>query len=236
MRSSYDRPRNEAPARRLRRAALGWILFVAAPLGALASGAPEPSVDKLLASIQKRYESVRDIRASFEQEARVASIDKTERSSGQVAIQRPGRMRWEYSAPDRRIVALDGEAIRMYLLDEQQLQIAPLQPGAFPPTALEFLLGSGDLVRSFNAEALHEDGREELGLRLRPKEDASFEYIDLWVARDGYQLRESVVLDLFGNRTSVRFRDVSENAGIDAATFKVQVPEGTETIDLRTGR
>jgi outer membrane lipoprotein-sorting protein len=124
----------------------------------------------------------------------------------------------------------------MYLPEEGQLQIAPLEPGAFPPTALEFLLGSGDLAKSFSAEPLREEGRADLGLRLKPKQDASFEHIDLWVARDGYQLRESVVVDLFGNRTSVRFSDVKENAGISAETFNVEVPEGTETIDLRTGR
>jgi outer membrane lipoprotein carrier protein len=230
VRSSSDRPRIEAPS------ALRALLLVAAALVTLGNGAAEPSVDKLLAAIQKRYESVKDIRASFEQEAKVASIGKTEKSSGQVAIQRPGRMRWEYSAPDRRIVALDGEVIRMYLPEEGQLQIAPLEPGAFPPTALEFLLGSGDLAKSFSAEPLREEGRADLGLRLKPKQDASFEHIDLWVARDGYQLRESVVVDLFGNRTSVRFSDVKENAGISAETFNVEVPEGTETIDLRTGR
>jgi outer membrane lipoprotein-sorting protein len=146
-----------------------------AAVASLGNGAAEPSVDQLLGSIQKRYEAVKDIRASFEQEARVASIGKTEKSSGEVAIQRPGRMRWQYSAPDRRIVALDGEVIRMYLPDEGQLQIAPLQPGAFPPTALEFLLGSGDLAKSFTAEPLREEGREDLGLRLKPKQDASFE-------------------------------------------------------------
>jgi outer membrane lipoprotein carrier protein len=224
---------NEARAPRHRRPLRG--LLVVAALAALGSGTPQPSIDELLVKIQKRYESVRDIRARFEQEARVASIGKTERSNGEVAIQRPGRMRWEYSAPDRRIVALDGEVIRMYLPDEKQLQIAPLQPGAFPPTALEFLLGSGDLTRSFKAEPLSEEGRTDVGVRLRPKEDASFEFIDLWVARDGYQIRESVVVDLFGNRTAVRFSDVAENAGIDAGTFTVDVPEGTETIDLRSG-
>jgi outer membrane lipoprotein carrier protein len=217
-------------------APLRAILLVAAALGTLGNGATEPSVDKLLGAIQKRYESVKDIRASFQQEARVASLGKTETSSGQVAIQRPGRMRWEYTAPDRRIVALDGQVIRMYLPDEGQLQIAPLEPGAFPPTALEFLLGSGDLGRSFDAQPLREEGREDLGLRLKPKQDASFEHIDLWVARDGYQLRESVVVDLFGNRTAVRFSDVKENAGISAETFQVEVPAGTETIDLRTDR
>src|SRR5262245_37301318 len=63
------------------RALLGGLLLVAAPLTTLANGAAEPSVDTLLGSIQKRYEAVKDIRAVFEQEARVASIGKTEKSS-----------------------------------------------------------------------------------------------------------------------------------------------------------
>ncbi len=199
----------------------------------LGNGAPDPV---LIDSVQDRYAEVKDLTAAFEQTAQIASIGKTESSKGQVKILRPGRMRWEYTAPEERVIALDGTTIRMYLPEDEQLQIAPLDAGSFPPTALDFLLGSGDLRSSFEGEELEPNARGERGLRLRPRRDASFEFLEIWVDPTSLQLRESIVLDLFGNRTAVRFDAMRENEGIEASAFEVQVPEGTDVIDLREDR
>jgi outer membrane lipoprotein-sorting protein len=68
---------------------------------------------------------------------------------------------------------------------------------------------------------------------LKPKGDASFESLVLWLDPRTLQLRESVVVDLFGNRTRVRFEGISENAGVPASTFDLPAPPGAEVIDLR---
>ena len=73
----------------------------------------------------------------------------------------------------------------------------------------------------------------ELGLRLDPRQESSFEFIELWVNRETYQLRESVLVDLFKNRTIIRFASIEENVGVDDSSFDISVPEGTEIIDLR---
>ena len=201
---------------------------------ALASeGPPEPTVEQILDAVQARYDKIRDLRASFRQDAWVASIGREDRSTGEVSILRPGRMRWEYAAPDARVIALDGDTIRLYVPEDEQLQIAALTPGNFPPTALDFLLGDGRLHRTFAAEPIAESREGEIGVRLRPRDGAGFDHLDLWVAAETYQLRESVVVDLFGNRTSVRFSGIIENSGLDVGAFELRVPEGTETIDLR---
>jgi len=209
---------------------LGLCIVGAALLG---NGEAPTAATKLVDAVQRRYEAVQDIAAKFEQEAVVASIGKTERSSGSVTIKRPGRMRWEYRSPEERIIALDGDTIRMYLPEDQQLQVASLDAGVFPPTALDFLLGEGKLDQSFEAKELEANGRSELGLRLEPRTDQSFDYLEIWVSPEEHQLRESVVVDLFGNRTSVRFSEMAENQGVEDAAFKVDVPAGTDVIDLR---
>jgi outer membrane lipoprotein-sorting protein len=42
-----------------------------------------------------------------------------------------------------------------------------------------------------------------------------------------------VLVDLFGNRTVLRFSELVENAGVEDAAFEIQVPKDTEVIDLR---
>jgi outer membrane lipoprotein carrier protein len=213
-----------------------------APVNAPASEPKRAATgDQLIADVQKRYERVRDLRASFEQEANVASLGRTDLSSGTVTVKRPGRMRWEYAKPEARVLTIDGETVKMYTPGEKQLQIAPLSPESFSPTALSFLLGDGDLRESFTAEVIpageRKDAaeRNEVGLRLKPKSDASFEHLELWLGAVDLALRESVVVDLFGNRTTVRFRELVENTGVPEATFQVEVPSGTDVIDLRSG-
>jgi outer membrane lipoprotein carrier protein len=215
-------------SRRLAAAALACAL-----LGSLGADAPTESGDALLARVQKRYEGVRDVRARFEQTSFVAALGREDRSRGSVAIARPGRMRWEYGEPEQTVLVVDAEAVRLYSAADKKLQIAPLGAGALSPTALGFLLGERALGDAFRAERIEAPDRSELGLRLLPRADAGFEALEMWLDPERLVLRESVLQDLFGNRTRVRFDDVQENRGLPDSSFELEVPEGVEVIDLR---
>jgi len=188
---------------------------------------------KTLDAVQKRYEGVRDLRASFEQTSFSVALGTETTSKGAVTVERPGKMRWEYAAPDGRVIVLDKVAIKIWNPDEKQLQIAPLSAGNVSPTALGFLLGQAVLRDTFDAQLIAAPERAERGLRLQPKSDGGFESLELWVDPKSYELRESVVLDLFGNRTRLRLSDMRENSGVKASEFEFEAPDGAEVVDLR---
>jgi len=225
VRSLFD------PSKRNRRSRAQALVALAAVALLGSAAGPEPA-DSVLAALQARYEGIADLRADFVQEAHVASIDKFDRSSGRVVMQRPGRMRWEYSTPEKRVIVVDEGMLRVYTPSDSQLQVLPVS-GAFSSMALGFLLGDGDLRQSFIGERLDAGSRDEIGIRLRPREDSAFERLELWLAKDSHQVVESIVFDLFGNRTSVRFAEIRENVGVDDGVFEIEVPEGTEIVDLR---
>lgn len=200
---------------------------------ALAAAGPADDAAKTLDAVQKRYDSVRDIRAGFTQTSFAAALGKETEAHGTLAVQRPGKMRWEYAQPDGRVIVLDEKAIRIWNPEEKQLQIAKLSQANVSPTALGFLMGQGILKDTFTAESIAAPERPERGLRLRPKSDASFESLELWVDPKTFQLRESVVLDLFGNRTRVRLDGIVENQGVPASEFTFEAPAGAEVVDLR---
>jgi outer membrane lipoprotein-sorting protein len=89
------------------------------------------------------------------------------------------------------------------------------------------------LRETFDSTAIDEPGRGERGLRLRPKNEGGFESLELWVDPKTYQLRESMVVDLFGNKTRVRLEETVENAGVPPAAFELAAPEGADVVDLR---
>jgi outer membrane lipoprotein carrier protein len=228
-------PRTE-PLRRLALLALCGVLVASGP-GDVAEPTKPPDepleAASLIEAIETRYQGVRDLRAHFEQESHVASLGRTERSTGNVLIQRPGRMRWEYGDPEPRVIAVDGDVVRIYAPGDRQLQVAPLAQGGLSPTALDFLLGRGSLRGNFAVERLGKGEGDDLGLRLRPRGDDGFESLELWVAPGTHQIRASILTDLFGNRTHIRFIEVKENSGVGENAFTVSVPEGTDVIDLR---
>ena len=189
---------------------------------------------RALTAIEAHYEGVRDLRAAFTQTSHTPALGETSTALGEVVVERPGRMRWQYAPPDARVVLLTDSAIRVYSPEDEQLQIAPMTKETVSPTALSFLLGEGSLAKDFSARAHADPQRPELGLELVPKQgDSSFESLGLWVDRESHRLVESVVVDLFGNRTALRLTDVVENGGTKPEDFVLEVPEGTEVIDLR---
>jgi outer membrane lipoprotein carrier protein len=221
VRSSFARPTSSA------RALLACLVL------ALVAADTEDEARSTLDAVQKRYDGVRDLRASFEQTSFSVALGTETISRGAVTVERPGKMRWEYAAPDGRVIVLDKVAIKIWNPDEKQLQIAPLSAGNVSPTALGFLLGQAVLRDTFDAELIAAPERAERGLRLQPKSDGGFESLELWVDPKSHELRESVVLDLFGNRTRLRLSEMRENSGVKASEFEFEAPAGAEVVDLR---
>ena len=195
--------------------------------------APDAETAALLDAIQAHYDAVNDFAARFVQTSHIASLGRDEVAEGHVWVRRPGRMRWEYQTPEPRVIVVDGETLRLYSPDDKQLQIAPLASGAFSPTALDFLLGSGKLREQFVAGRLPDGEDGSIHLRLQPRRESRFQFLELRVAPDTQALRSSVVVDLLGNRTEVRFESLEENQGVPEERFTISVPKGTEVLDLR---
>src|SRR5262245_6107074 len=74
--------------------------------------------ERAIAAIQRRYESVRDLRASFQQTTRGASVGgrpaAETRSRGQLVVAKPSRMRWSYESPEPSLVVSDGKTLWIY--------------------------------------------------------------------------------------------------------------------------
>jgi outer membrane lipoprotein carrier protein len=204
-------------------------------LALLAGGETAPE-QVAMDALQKRYDGYRDLRARFVQTSTSAAFpEEPGVAKGTVLVQRPGRIRWNYD--DGRVFVLDGNEVRHYDPKEQQVQIASLEEGGVSPTALSFLMGGARLRDDFSAKlALAQAGAEPagLGLQLVPRGEPSFESLVLWLDPKTYELRESVLVDLFGNRTRLALSDAVYNAGLEPDAFRLEVPEGTEEIDLRT--
>ncbi len=227
------------PARAALRAAglvLAALLLGAGPprAAAPAAGADRSCAESVAARVQAHYEGVRDLEARFAQETRSVAFGAAggnERASGEVVFAKPGRMRWAYTRPEASLVVSDGHTLWIHDPAAREVQVLPVEQGFLSGAAIQFLLGAGQLLESFEVSS-DDCAADPVVLVLRPRADATYEHLELAVDPASGAVRRTVVVDLFGNRTEVTFEDVRTNQDPPASLFRFEPPEGTKVLRL----
>jgi outer membrane lipoprotein carrier protein len=192
--------------------------------------------DAVATRVQARYDGVDDLTARFRQESRHAALGPggggETAAEGLVVFAKPGRMRWEYEKPQESLVVSDGQTLWLVDPTAREVQVFEVGEAFLSATAMQFLLGDGDLLTSFDVSAQDGCGEEQVRLTLQPKDDASYERLELLVDRATGDVRATAILDLFGNRTDVAFEDVRTNQAPEAGRFRFEAPEGWRVLEL----
>ena len=68
------------------------------------------NIDQILDGIEKAY-SGKGFSAAFDQEATIKAMQITDTARGELFVRRPGKMRWEYTAPEPQIIISDGASL-----------------------------------------------------------------------------------------------------------------------------
>jgi outer membrane lipoprotein carrier protein len=233
------------PARAPLRALLGvaaaaTLAAGGGPPGTSPPGAPAGPSDANCARaaaerIQEHYEGVRDLRARFGQLTEQVTLGHAGggalEARGEVQFAKPGRMRWSYEEPQASLVVSDGETLWIYDPEAREAQHLPLGQAFLSGAAIQFLMGSGQMLEQFAVKAA-ECGERSVHLVLTPHEDAPYERIELVADPETGAISETTVVDLLGNRTRVTFEDVETNVGLTPDTFHFDPPAGTRVIEL----
>jgi outer membrane lipoprotein carrier protein len=172
--------------------------------------------------VQARYEGIRDLEVRFTQRSKsvaFSGVGQEMQARGVAQFAKPGRMRWSYEEPEPSLVVSDGETLWIYDPTAKEVQEFPVGQGFLSGTAVQFLLGEGRIRETYEVKA-EGCGEETVRLFLRPREDATYERLELLVSAEGGDVRATAVIDLFGNRTDVVFDSLRTNLSPDSATFR----------------
>jgi outer membrane lipoprotein carrier protein len=204
------------------------ILLVGGPAAASAGGEEEESpgcAREVALQVQQHYEGVRDLQAEFSQSTHNAVLGEVPGAGaaarGRVVFAKPGRMRWVYESPEPSLVVSDGETLWIYDPTMKEVQVLSVDTGFLSGTAIQFLLGEGKILESFDVGAESCEG-DQVYLDLRPKQMASYERLRLRVERASGAILATTVFDLFGNRTEVVFEKMQRNRAPDPALFRFE--------------
>jgi outer membrane lipoprotein carrier protein len=187
------------------------IVEVAAPA---VIAAPSNKANDVVDQVQKFYANIKQVTAQFRQSVTYDTFGSTKTSDGQVYIQKPGKMRWDYLEKKKDKVVVKKSFIsngtNLYVVEHDNLQVVKknLQQDLMP-VAVSFLYGKGDLKAEFNAEldtSGKYGGKDEIVLKLTPKKpSAQYKNLMLVVSPGDFHVTQSVIIDSSNNVNHFRF-------------------------------
>ncbi len=208
------------------------VLFILLLLGPLPGSAFALDASAIVDAIQKQYDATDTFQARFVQTSYLKILGQSQKAEGSVSIKKPGKMKWDYKAPDRQILVSNDQGLWLYLPDEKQVTKMKVQSIYSSNTPALFLAGRGKLTKSFTVGKV----TEESGLyvaELIPRNRAqNLSKMVLLADKKNYQIVGARVYDNLGNKTEMIFSDIRTNPNLEKELFRFEVPKGVELIDL----
>lgn len=151
-------------------------------------------------------------------------------SSGDFLFQRPGQFKFIYTQPFAQTIVADGHTVWLY--DEDLNQVTRRnQAEALGSTPAAILASANDvngLKKDFQLQAQPvEDGLEWVQALPRAG-DGQLKWVRVGFANGNLAAMD--ILDGFGQRSVIRFEQLSANPALPADTFTFEVPRGADIL------
>jgi len=223
-------------------ARLRWLLAAALVATAFVfrAGAAESSAAQLAQALQLKYDSIKDFSADFVHTYQGGVLRKQLTERGHVLIKKPGRMRWEYQSPERKLFVSDGVRVYSYVPADNQVIVSPVPEGDRAGAPVLFLAGKGNLTRDFTPEIVDVPPGfppQTSAIKLVPKvPQPDYDSLILVVDQPSLMLRGIVTIDAQGGQSAISFANLKENVGTPDKVFTFSIPRGAEVITDATTR
>ncbi len=206
------------------------------PVVAVPAGSATPNraltAPQIAAGVQNFYNRTTDFAADFTQLSVQATTNTRTESRGTVQFRRPGRMRWDYTLPAGNLVVSDGTTLWTHEPANHQAFQANLAQSQLP-SALAFLMGTGNLANDFTARLLDASRAYPTGyiVELTPRTpNPSFARLLIYVEPLNYQVVKAGVVDVQNNRNEFTFVNPRVNVNPAQTVFQWTPPRGTNVI------
>ena len=210
-------------------------LIVGALTAPLASPVPpaEPNALELAAALQRKYGAIKDFSADFVHVYEGGVLKKQISERGHVVVKKPGKMRWDYTAPPKVFVS-DGVKLYSYIPQDKQVFVTSVPQGDQATTPTLFLAGKGDLTRDFTPSLVELPAGLPAGskaLKLIPKSpQREYDWLILALDPASLAIRGLVTVDAQGGRSSFSFANLKENVGLADKDFAFTIPRGVDVV------
>jgi outer membrane lipoprotein carrier protein len=189
----------------------------------------------LAQSLQHKYDTVRDFSAEFIHTYKGGVLHKQITERGHVLIKKPGKMRWEYTSPEKKLFISDGVRVYSYLPEDKQVTVSAVPKDDQAGAPILFLAGKGNLARDFTSsigELPAGSPPGSVALKLVPRAaQPDYDWLLLVIDQQSLTLRTLVTMDSQGGESSISFINLKENVGPADKEFAFNIPRGVDVIN-----
>ena len=181
--------------------------------------------------LEEALNGVRGLIASFTQTVESPGLPRPQIEKGTVYLLRPGRMRFQYDTPKGKLAISDGRKTYLYLPEERQVLVAPLDPRS-PASGVSILMQRIDLVSTFAVSWGPGPERGPRPLMLSPRApQPEYEYLLLTTGPDRL-VRSLTIVEPLGSRVTYRLDRVRQVDTLDDELFEFSPPAGIEVQEV----
>ena len=236
-------------------AAVIFIVVCACPPGrGREAKDPADSAKAIARLLEEHYRHVETLRAVF-LEHYSAGPREARVESGTVYFRRPGRMRWEYEAPEKKLFLADGKSVWFYVPADRTVTKAAVKESSDWRTPLALLTGKAnlsrlcshiDLIAAKNTPSGHvvlrcvPKGEKDLKPALGPLSGpdptelpgaGDFTEVLLEVNTSSGELDSVRIRQAGGIEIEYRFGDWQEGLPLPEQMFQFRPPSGVAIVD-----
>jgi outer membrane lipoprotein carrier protein len=212
------------------------------------SSVPAHDANSIRRAIESRYQHAKTLKAIFFQRYSDGH-GGISAESGTVYFSRPGRMRWEYESPEKKLFLVDGTNVWFYVPADHTASRAKLKESSDWRTPLALLAGKADLSALCRSVEVVDSGSGASGaddklaspgntlLRCIPRDsaDAVSAPSQVLLETDPEARLVRVMIREAGNaETEFRFGNWQENIPIPEQKFHFQAPSGVAIVDQQS--
>jgi outer membrane lipoprotein carrier protein len=212
-------------------AGLATLLIFFSLLSATRTAA-DTSIDRIASRVDRRYNHLKTLKAQFQENYSGAGLTRNE--SGELWLEKPGKMRWQYELPTPKLFIVDGKNAFFYVPSERQARRMPAKKLDDFRSPIRYLLGHTKLQQEFkrlalSAEAPHQSA--DLVLEGVPKGMEDRVRRVLLEISPTNQITRIQIDELDGSSTEFIFRDIEENVAVNPELFRFSPPPGIEVVE-----
>ncbi len=170
-----------------------------------------------------------NLTADFKQTVFDDNKQVVQQSSGNLAIQRPGKFAWIYTTPYEQQIIADGEELWVYDVELDQVTVKPMKTG-LASAPIMILMRKNNISTEFE---ISEVGQRKFlyWIELKPKSQ-DIDYTSVFIGLEDGAVKAMELRDKFGQSTQIVFENLRLNVVHNPATFKFVPPEGVDVFGL----
>ena len=217
-----------------RRAAVVALIACAVSGGQFIARAADSTAPELAAALQRKYDGIKDFSADFTHVYEGGVLRKQITERGHLLVKKPGKMRWDYSAPETKQFVSDGVKMYSYIPQDKQVIVSSVPNDEDAPTPTLFLAGKGRLGRDFTPSLVDAPAGMPAGsraLKLVPKaKQRDYDWLVLVLDPASLAIRGLLTVDAQGGKSSFFFTNLKENIGLADKEFAFKIPRGVDVV------